>query len=147
MTSAELAELVVAELIGLGGWTTPPVDPVWYPDYEAQKLKTGGLTAMAIVPEGSTALASRNGRQSGEPMCHVAIVKPFAGAGGWADGKIAVDKAEAVIDRLLGKQLNAPSGALAVCLSVEHSPVISADHAKQFSLWVSYLKLKFKTSN
>jgi hypothetical protein len=59
------------------------------------------------------------------------------------------DKAEAIIDRLLGKRLDqaAPGTAWAVCMGAEHSPVISAEYARQHAIWVSYLKLTFKAGN
>jgi len=144
-----LAELVVAELVELGGWGTPPVDPVWYPDYQSAALKTGGLTVLAVVPESKASHATRGGQQHGEPRCDVAVIKPFAGVQRWADGKVVVDKAEAIIDRLLGKRLDqaAPGTAWAVCMGAEHSPVISAEYARQHAIWVSYLKLTFKAGN
>lgn len=149
MKSWTLAELVVAELVALGGWTTPPVDPVWFPDYKAERLKVGGLTVLVIVPETKQSLATRGGRFTTEPSCHVAVIKPFVGVQTWADGKVVVDKAEAVVKRLLGERFNEPSPgrAFAVCMSVEHSPVISAEYARQYAIWVSYLKLTFKAGN
>ena len=142
MKPGELAEAVRDLLINLGGWGTDPV-AVWFPDFESMAaVKALGLTAVVIVPELVQRLEMRGGTTTREPALHVAVMGPMT-AGTFAEGKVIVDKAEAVAAALIGTRLTAGMD-YAVCVESQTQPVISADYARQYSLWVSYLKLSFR---
>ena len=142
MTPGDLAEAVRDELVALAGWGTNPV-AVWFPDFASvAAVKELGLTAAVIVPENTRELQTRGGLTTRQQSVHVAVMSPMT-TGTWAEGKSVVDKAEACGTALLGVRLEA-SGLYAVCVLVDGQPVISAEYARQHSLWVSYLKLQFR---
>jgi hypothetical protein len=142
MTPGVLAVAVQDDLVALGGWTTAPA-AVWFPDLKREDLKSGGLTAIVIVPESKQTKLARGDLLDRSPMVHVAVLAPIV-TGSFAEGKAVVDKAIDVQDRLLGKRLTGAGSDWAICVSADSRPVISADMARENGLWVSYVILNFK---
>lgn len=150
MRASELGQLVRDAIAAdVTGWDTPPAC-VWFPDFESGALKAAGLTAVVIVPNMATKLASRGKIIESEPMLHVAVTKPMVGtvAEAYDDGAIVVDQAQGVVDALLGIRIAGDEPEhWAMLLKAEFEPIIAPEVARQYTLWCSYLKLSFKTGD
>lgn len=135
-----IAEAITTRITGLDGitWDTDPI-PVWYPDLSREALKDMGLTALVVVPKVAIDRLSR-GKRAGEVEAHVCVIKSMANDGSdeWADGELVVNAAELIAFDLL----TAGIADLAAGSKADQEPVISADYARQYRLWVSYLKFE-----
>lgn len=115
----------------------------WYPDLERADLRSGGPVAI-VLPPTATADPGTRGKLGGRALLdlHVAIIAPIE-AGTMEEGDEVIQRAESLAVSLANTQrelLDGP-GVLAI-VDVTIEPVMVADYAKQFNLWVSYLKLE-----
>lgn len=139
----KLVAMVAAELGTLAGvtWGTAPT-AVWYPDLERAELKRGGLTALVIPVDATPEPVTRGrlGSQRGLSV-HVAVIQPISD-GTLAEGGVPVESAELIVEQFLQRRV-ANEVAWAVCMEAKLEPIVSAEYAKQYGLWVSYVKLEF----
>ncbi len=122
------------------GWNTAPT-AVWYPDIDAEALKTRGLTCTVIAPERTAERTRRGpGGDMGDVAVHVAVSKPILpDEPQYDDGEMVVNAAEILAAEFI--QLVGTGWFVFAC---EHSPIVSAEMAKNYLLWVSYLKLSVR---
>lgn len=138
----EAMEALAYEIEESSTWFNPP-QIQWYPDLDRKDLRTGGPIAVILPPTATAAPVNRG--KTGNQMqldLHVAIVAPIV-AGTLAEGDAVILRAADVATLLVHSRLPlATAGRFLAVLEAEIDPVIVADYAKQFNLWVSYLKLE-----
>lgn len=139
----EILDAIVARITPLDDvvWETNPY-AVWYPDFERTELGEQGLTAIVFTPIVTFERHTRRSTLAGDYSAHIAVVAPMdnytSQAAKIAAGEVVVNAAEAIVRNLLTQGIFAHE--FAAPMKIDNEPVISADFARQYKLWVSYLK-------
>jgi hypothetical protein len=150
-----LAEAVAAAITAAGTGATPelpdvfqsPAVALWTPELDKQDLEGAGTICQVLpfahAPDFAT---RRGGSRLGESTVelHLASIRAQSRttteATQLADGDAAVDAAERLLEWLLGRPIIAGWR----CVAADHDPVISRDFAREYRIWVSYLKTTWK---
>lgn len=144
-----LTKAIAADLATMAEMPVANVPQVWWvPEFERDELqKIEGVHAAVFPFAHDPELASRGGGSLGNEIqsVHVAVMKSRdrtanTPAEQFTDGDGAVELAELIATRLSGLQLTDAAGVLWRCVNVEHDPVISGDYARDYRMWVSYVK-------
>lgn len=135
-------ETVAYEIEESSAWFNPP-RVQWYPDLDRNDLRTGGPVAI-VLPPSATSDPGNRGKIGNRQLLdlHVAVVAPIV-AGTVEEGDEVIQRAEALAIAFTNstRELQEGPGFLTI-IEAMLEPVIVADYAKQFNLWVSYLKLE-----
>lgn len=140
----EVLEAIQEKLTDDWVWDTDPTAE-WFPNLEQTKLRTNGLSAI-VLPVNSPIDPAARSIQQQQPNIHIAIVAPIE-AGGLDEGDAVVELAEEIGRALVHTTLALAGGGSVAIVEAGLEPVIVADMARQFNLWVSYLKLEVSVND